>query len=94
MSLIASGLVDQGQLTASLDSQQIEGYIQKLGQVYGDTNLYTGKRVCQERTPGNFSSRTIDGKKYFCTYDVDGKEYRVELPKDTAPDSRPTQYTR
>jgi hypothetical protein len=43
-------------------------------------NPYTRKPCVLERTPGNVALRTVQGKTYFCMYDVDGREVRVELP--------------
>jgi len=88
----AHHLIDEGQLTARLDQGQIEGYLNCLKErSRGEgMNPFTGKRVCRERTPGNFSSRIIEGKTYFCVYDVDGCESRVELPDDKpGPASQP-----
>ena len=83
MTLAAQNLADKGQLTARIDNEQIDGFLKKLSERRDDDiNPYTGKRVCRERTPGNFSSRTIEGRTYFCAYDADGREYRVELPDD------------
>ncbi|MCD4824769.1 MAG: DUF2330 domain-containing protein [Phycisphaerae bacterium] len=43
------------------------------------TNPFFGEKIRYERSPGNFSSRKIGDKTFFCIYDQDGVEWRVEL---------------
>lgn len=43
-------------------------------------NPFTGEPMTLERTPGNFSTRRIDYKTYFCLYDEFCRELYVELP--------------
>ena len=52
-------------------------------------NPLTGKRMTFERSPGNFSVRTVDGHKYLCFYYLTGREYRVELPPPGEDDEAP-----
>jgi hypothetical protein len=52
------------------------------------TNIYTGKPVQLEPTPGNLSMRTIDGRKYLCLYGADALEYRMPLPPASHPELR------
>ena len=49
------------------------------------TNPFSGEKIRYERSPGNFSSRKIGDKTFFCIYDQDGAEKRIELP-DKQPD--------
>ncbi|MDY7009892.1 MAG: hypothetical protein SVV80_03980, partial [Planctomycetota bacterium] len=51
-------------------------------------NPLTGEEIRYERSQGNFASRKVGGKTYFCLYDEHGREIRVELPP--APTSQPT----
>ena len=40
---------------------------------------FIGEGMKYERSPGNFSIRTIDSKRYICLYDRDCREVRIEL---------------
>jgi hypothetical protein len=42
-------------------------------------NPLTGKPIREERTPGNYTVREIDGTIFLCLYDVDGRERRYDL---------------
>ena len=42
-------------------------------------NPLTGKPLREERTPGNYMVREIDGATFLCLYDVDGRERRYDL---------------
>ena len=50
-------------------------------------NPLTGENIRYERSPGNFASRKVEGKTYFCIYDEHGREIRIELPP--GPTSQP-----
>ncbi|MHC4716068.1 MAG: hypothetical protein ACYS5V_03805, partial [Planctomycetota bacterium] len=43
------------------------------------TNPFTGQEIRYERSPGNFSTRQVEGGTYFCLYDIDVKESRVMM---------------
>jgi hypothetical protein len=50
-------------------------------------NTFTGEPMRYERSPGNFSTRTVGGKTYFCLYDKYAREIRVvQLPPPTKPE--------
>jgi hypothetical protein len=50
-------------------------------------NIFTGEPMHYERSPGNFSTRTVGDKTYFCLYDKYAREIRaVELPPPTKPE--------
>lgn len=53
-----------------------------------DLNPLTGRPRTYERLPGEYTIRTAGGKTFYCSYDADGREYRVELP---APSSTTTR---
>jgi hypothetical protein len=59
----------------------------------GSVNPFSGERMRDERSPGNYSVRVVDGVTYLCLYDGDAREYRVEFSpapaQATQPDSRP-----
>ncbi|MGA2498297.1 MAG: DUF2330 domain-containing protein [Tepidisphaeraceae bacterium] len=42
-------------------------------------NPLTGRLMTEERTPGNYAVREIDGKTVLCLYDLEGREQRIEL---------------
>jgi hypothetical protein len=44
-------------------------------------NPVTGEPLRYGRAPGDFSSCTIDGKAYFCVFDNNGVEWRMDLAK-------------
>ena len=46
---------------------------------YRLTNPLTNKAMRYERSPGNYSIRKVDDKTYLCFYDLEGREYRVQL---------------
>lgn len=53
-------------------------------------NPVTGERMKCERSPGNFSIRTIDSKRYICLYGPNAREIRIELSppsKQSPPDA-------
>jgi hypothetical protein len=60
------------------------------GRWANDENPLTGKPRTYERLPGEYTIRKTDGKTLFCAYDMDGREYSLELPP---PKSRPTTLT-
>lgn len=58
----------------------------------GVINPYTGEKMRMERTPGNYSLRTVGDDLYLCFYDEDGIESRYPIGKDPdrkAPASMP-----
>ncbi len=46
---------------------------------YVNLNPVTEEPLRYERTPGNLSTRVVDGRTYLCFYAVDGGEYQVPL---------------
>ncbi len=41
-------------------------------------NPLNGKLMTEERTPGNYAVREIEGKPVLCLYDLEGRELRIE----------------
>jgi hypothetical protein len=52
-------------------------------------NPFTGGPMRYERSPGNFSTRVVDGATWFCTYDRYGIETRVCKLPGPEPESEP-----
>lgn len=85
LSILLNRLVSQGKLSAEMTPEQWaeslgtlleEGYLEEESLII---NPFTGQRMKYERSPGNFSSRKVDGKNWLCFYDIDGRETRFEL---------------
>jgi len=78
----ASNLINDGRLNSNLSKDQIDAFLQLLRNPNGwDINPYSGQVVKLERSPGNFSTRTIGDQVYFCVYTADGQEMRLKLPR-------------
>jgi hypothetical protein len=73
-----------GAMPNILDSNWVDEFLNRLQKDGEDINPYTGSRRQLGRTPGNFSTREIADRTYFCIYDADGRETRIEFPKDAA----------
>jgi hypothetical protein len=75
-------------LNSNLSPDQIDAFLQQLhGFRDAGINPHSGQPVKRERTPGNFSSRTIGDQVYFCLYNADGQEMRLKLPEPGEPAS-------
>ena len=78
-------LVGQGKLPAEMTPERWaefpgilleEGYLEEESIL---VNPFTGQRMKYERSPGNFSSRKVEGQTWLCFYDINGRETRFEL---------------
>lgn len=96
MSEVATLMVHQGNLYAGMAPAEMLDAFEKGVKSVLDVpltdggriaNLFTGEPMRYERSPGNFSTRTVGDKTYFCLYDKYAREIRaVELPPPTKPE--------
>jgi len=84
LSLAREGRMHAGMTTADLSTfpDLLDNVTTRPGSA---VNPFTGEKMRFERSPGNFSTRTVDNVTYFCLYDADCREYRVALPPAPAP---------
>jgi len=86
LSLLLDRLVGHGKLSAEMTPEQLAKFPETLleAEYLAEeedliANPFTGQRMKYERSPGNFSSRKVEGKTWLCFYDIDGRETRFEL---------------
>jgi hypothetical protein len=95
MGEVATLMVHQGNLHAGMTPAEISVAFEKGAEFLAEAlltedgriaNPFTGEPMRYERSPGNFSTRTVGDKTYFCLYDKYAREIRaVELPPTPKP---------
>jgi hypothetical protein len=95
MGEVATLMVHQGNLHAGMTPAETSAAFEKGAEFLAEAlltedgriaNPFTGEPMRYERSPGNFSARTVGDKTYFCLYDKYAREIRaVELPPTPKP---------
>ena len=91
---IARVMAMRGLLHGGMTRAQWEAFPKRAEQLEyvrpgGIDNAFTGGPMRYERSPGNFSTRVVDGHTWFCTYDRYGIETRVCKLPGPEPQSEP-----
>jgi hypothetical protein len=87
------GLAAAGNIHRKMNEKQlVKAIFDRLGTrpVVGTpatVNPFTGEEVRFERSPGDFSLRTVGDDVFLCIYDAECREYRVKLPPKPATDN-------